>query len=142
MPAVYDKMGIRFVYPDNWVLDDQQALEGEQAVSVHSPGGAFWSITLHPATIEPKELAATALAALKQEYPDSEAEPVDDVIAGVATSGFDLNFFYLDFTNTALIRAFRTPTSSCLVLCQAEDREYAQMGKVFEAITTSLLSAK
>ena len=68
MPAVYDKMGIRFQYPENWTLDEDAALHGEQTVSVHSPSGGFWSITLSAESIEPSDLADTALAALKVEY--------------------------------------------------------------------------
>ena len=57
MPAVYDKMGIRFLYPDNWALDEEDALQGNQSVSVYSPEGAFWSIVLHPKHADPAELA-------------------------------------------------------------------------------------
>ncbi|HTM54482.1 MAG TPA: hypothetical protein VL175_10665 [Pirellulales bacterium] len=140
MPATYDKMGIHFLYPDNWSLDEGDALDGVPSVSVYSPGGAFWSIALHPRETEPSEVAAAALQALQAEYDEAEAEPVDEQIGPESISGYDLNFFYLDFTNTALIRGFRTPAATCLVLCQAEDREFARIGAVFRAITTSLLA--
>ncbi|REK15835.1 MAG: hypothetical protein DWQ37_08440 [Planctomycetota bacterium] len=139
MPAQYDKLGIRFLYPDNWTLDEEEALAGNRSVSVHSPGGAFWSITLHDASIDPGELVSAALATLKEEYQDGEATPASDKIGGEAISGYDLNFFYLDLTNTALIRGFRAGNASCLVLCQAEDREFAAVEPVFRAMTTSLL---
>jgi len=142
MPAVYEKMGIRFLYPDNWTLDEEEALRGNSSITVHSPGGAFWSLVLHSAGADPAELAATALRALQAEYQDSEAVPVNEQINGRSISGYDLNFFYLDFTNTALIRAFRTAGASCLVLCQAEDREFEGLAPVFLAMTTSLLSGR
>jgi hypothetical protein len=140
MPGVYEKMGIRFLYPENWTLDEDDALHGNTAVTIYSPGGAFWSIVLHPTSTDPQALAAAALKTLQVEYQDSEAEPVSEQIGGQSISGYDLNFFYLDFTNTALIRGFRTPVASCLVLCQAEDREFVALGPVFKAITTSLLT--
>lgn len=140
MPAVYDKLGIRFLYPDNWTLDEQEAVEGNRSVSVYSPGGAFWSIALHHADADLGELAATAVATLKEEYPDSEAEAVSEQIGGQSIRGYDLSFFYLDLTNTALIRSFCTSTASCLVLCQAEDGELEDLAPVFRAITTSLLA--
>jgi len=142
MPAVYEKMGIRFLYPDNWTLDEQEAIEGNRSVSVYSPGGAFWSITLHARSADPGELAATALATLKAEYEHTEAEPVSEQISGRSISGYDLSFFYLDLTNTALIRGFRAADASCLVLCQAEDREFERVAPVFRAITTSLLATE
>ena len=142
MPAVFEKMGIRFLYPDNWILDEEEALHGNSSVTVYSPGGAFWSLVLHSASADPAELAATALRALKAEYQDSEAVPVSEQINGQSISGYDLNFFCLDLTNTALIRAFRTAGASCLVLCQAEDREFEELAPVFRAVTTSLLSGR
>jgi len=142
MPAVFDKMGIRFLYPDNWTLDEEEALEGNQSVTVRSPGGAFWSIVLHPMHVDPAKLATAALTALKSEYEGAEASPAAEQIGDQSIRGYDLNFFYLDLTNTALIRGFRTAEASCLVLCQAEDREYEQIAPVFRAITTSLLAPK
>jgi hypothetical protein len=140
MPRVYDKMGIRFLYPDNWTLDEEESLRGNQSVTVHSPTGAFWSITLHEPSTDPDALAAAALAALKEEYTDFDAEPVTEYVGQRPIVGFDFRFFYLDFVNTAVIRGFRTEAASCLVLCQAEDREFDELAAVFRAITTSLLS--
>ena len=39
MAAIFDKLGIRFQYPENWTLDESEALAGDQAVTVFSPGG-------------------------------------------------------------------------------------------------------
>lgn len=142
MPATYDKLGIRFLFPDNWILDEEEAVGGNGSVAVYSPGGAFWSIVLHPLESDPADLAAAALLALKTEYEHSEAEPASEKIGRRTIGGYDVSFFYLDLTNTALIRAFRTETATCLVLCQAEDREFAELAAVFRAITTSLLAEK
>ena len=49
MAAIFDKLGIRFLYPENWKLDESEALEGNQVVTVYSPGESFWSIMIHPA---------------------------------------------------------------------------------------------
>jgi hypothetical protein len=140
MPREFDKLGIHFLYPDNWTLDEEEALQGNNSVTVQSPGGAFWSITLHPAGLEPDQLAQAALEALQAEYQDAESEPVSEELAGQLASGYDLRFFYLDFVNVAAIRAFHMRHATGLVLCQAEDREYDELRPVFQAITTSLLS--
>jgi len=139
MPASYDKMGIHFLYPENWTLDEEDAAKGCKSVSVYSPSGGFWSITLHPRKVDPKDLAVTALNAMKQVYDEAESEEVSEAVAGHDVSGFDLNFYCLDLTNTALIRGFRTDHASCVVLCQAEDREFQSLEQVFRAITASLL---
>ncbi|MFZ5832607.1 MAG: hypothetical protein ACOY3P_21170, partial [Planctomycetota bacterium] len=67
MPAKYEGMGIRFEYPDGWSLDDESAAESG-AVTVYSPGGAFWSVALHPWSTDPIRLAKSAVEAMQQEY--------------------------------------------------------------------------
>ena len=139
MPGAYDKLGIQFQYPESWRLDEAEALAGEQSVTVYSPGGAFWSVMIHPATQDLQAVADAALETMKQVYADLDAEAVRETVAGVDLLGYDVNFYCLDLTNTALVRAGRTPRAAFLILCQAEDREFDQVENVFRAITQSLL---
>ncbi len=139
MPAVYDKMGIRFLYPDNWTLEEEEALRGERSVTVYSPEGAFWSIVLHPPSVDPDVLTIAAMQTMKQEYPQTEAEPARETVRGQEITGYDLSFYYLDLTSTALIRGFRNATATGVILCQAEDRDFRRVEAVFQAITASLL---
>lgn len=141
MPAVYDKMGIRFQYPENWTLDEKDALEGEESVTVYSPGGAFWSVVVHPRYRDPAELAKAALEAMQQEYEGLESQPVEETILGSDLVGYDLNFFYLDLTSTSLIRGVRARNATLLIFCQADDREFEQIDRVFQAMTISLLKS-
>jgi hypothetical protein len=140
MPARYAKLGIRFQYPENWTLDESDAIKGDDSVSVYSPDGAFWSIIKHPLSSSPEELVEAALAAMRQEYDELDAEPVEETCGRQALVGFDINFYCLDLTNTALIRAFRTAQGAYLVLCQADDREFQEVEAVFRAITRSLFA--
>ncbi len=139
MPRIFDKLGVRFLYPDNWTLDENEVLEGNNTVSLYAPGGAFWSIIVHPAGFEPADLVEAAEAAMEQEYEQLDSEPFVDVVGSTEVLGADLNFYCLDLTNTAQIRSFATEDASYLILCQAEDREYAAVGPIFDAITRSLL---
>ncbi len=59
--------------------------------------------------------------------------------AGRSLVGYDLNFFFLDLTNTARIRCVGTERATYTVFCQAEDREFERIEPVFRAMTTSLL---
>ncbi len=127
MPAVFEKLGIRFLYPENWTLDEGDALAGQQSVTVQSPGGAFWQIILLAKSVDPQEMAAMVLRAIKEEYEEFEAEPADQEIEKHELRGYDLNFYCLDLTNTALIRGFQLSEASCVILCQAEDREFADL---------------
>ena len=49
MPALYEQLGIRFEYPDNWVLDASEDQNSPASIAVASPSGAFWSVSIHPA---------------------------------------------------------------------------------------------
>lgn len=138
MPKRFDDLGIHFQYPDNWDLDVAETTEGLYTISVMSPGGAFWTIMIYPSSDEPGEIAKAALDALRVEYPDSDVSDASEEVSGYELAGYDLNFFYLDLTSTATLRAFRAPDASYVIHCQAEDREYEKLSIVFQAITASL----
>jgi len=140
VPGKFDKLGISFRYPDNWTLDEEDALAGRRSVTVYSPGGAFWSVTLHPPSADPARLAMAAVDAMREEYPEIEVEEIREALAGREMIGYDLNFYCLDLTNTARVRCLRTERTTYTIFCQAEDREYEQIQAVFQAMTTSLLS--
>jgi hypothetical protein len=139
MPLVYDKMNIRFLYPDNWTLDEREAADDSASITVYAPGGSFWSIVLDSPAADPAEMSAAALRTLKAEYEDFDAEPVTETLGGCEIAGYDASFICFDLTSTATIRGFRTGSNACLVVCQAEDRDYVTDGPVFRAITASLL---
>ncbi len=139
MPKIYERLGLQFQYPDNWILDEEEALAGNHSVTVYSPTGAFWSVVVHPADADPLGLAAAAVRALKEEYPDLETVAVEEEVAGLRTTGFDMNFSYLDLTSTATVRVGHHLGKTIAVVCQAEDRDYEQLSNVFRAITHSLL---
>ncbi len=138
MSAVYDKLGIRFEYPENWKLDEQDALDGAPAVTVYSPQGAFWSVTLHESSAQPRQLIDAALAAMRQVYSELDVEEVVEEMQGRESVGYDMNFYCLDFTNTSCVRSWRALDTTYLVLYQAEDREFARIEAVFQAMTASL----
>lgn len=142
MPATFDNLGICFQYPDNWQLDEGEIRAGQSAVTVFSPGGAFWSVAmLATSSAEPMKTAEAVLDAMRQEYDELDAEPVCEMIGGYDLVGFDLNFFCLDLTNTACIRSLRVGHRTFTIFCQAEDREYGEIDPVFRAMTVTLLQS-
>lgn len=140
MSAVYEKLGIRFEYPENWSLDEQDADEATPTISVLSPSGAFWSVMLHPPGTPPRALCDEALRVMQAEYDNLDVEPQAEMLFGYEMQGYELNFYCLDLTNTALIQSYAGPEGTYLVMCQAEDREFAKTSPVFRAITASLLA--
>ncbi|MFO0897562.1 MAG: hypothetical protein U0836_09075 [Pirellulales bacterium] len=138
MPGLYDKIGLQFQYPDNWVIDEGESQETRASVTVYSPEGGFWSVTVHPHDEEPANLAAAAVTAMREVYEQLDAEPEFSVIAGHEAEGFEMNFYCLDLTNTAVVQSFRGPHAAYVVFWQAEDREYARIAPVFAAMVQSL----
>ena len=144
MTALYEQDEIRFLYPENWELDNREDESTPWSVSVHSPGGAFWSIVVHDQGTNLSDLADASLDALRQEYPESffESESVHDRYGGQGVEGYDAEFFYLDFLISAKIRAMDVGNRPCIVLFQSESSDFEKLELVFRAITESLYQAK
>lgn len=138
MPAIFKKYGLEFQYPENWTVESDDGLE---AVTLFSPEGAMWSAAVHAPTTELMKLCDAALDAMTQEYAAVESEKARETLGGVKLVGYDLNFFYADLTNTAVIRAYHTPAANYLIMWQAEDRDFARLEQVFQAIAVSLLKS-
>jgi hypothetical protein len=140
MSAHFAKLGISFQYPENWTLDDSDAVLGHKSVTVYSPGGAFWSVAIHSGSAVPAKMANAVVDAMREEYEGLEAAERQDIVAGHELVGYDLNFYCLDLTNTARVRSLQIAHTTYTIFCQAEDREFERIGRVFEAMTTSLIN--
>ena len=139
MTAIYDKMGIQFQYPENWTLDENEALTENNSISVYSPSGAFWTVMIYPPGEDAAKLAADVLSAMRGEYDNLDAEAVQETIDGHRLLGYDLNFYCLDMTNSAVVRSLQLPAQTMVIHYQAHDREFGSIEPVFRAMTTSLL---
>ena len=139
MSAEYDRLGIRFEYPENWSLDEEDAVSGSQAVSVHSPQGAFWTVAIHPPNTDRQALLDAALGAMREEYDELDVEMVEQALGPYQAMGYDFNFYCLDLTSTACVRCVTTPAAMLIIFHQAEDRDLPDIAPVFEAMTASLL---
>jgi hypothetical protein len=101
----FDHDGVRFQYPDNWSLTQEDNPSGWTA-ALQSPGTAFLLFTLDRDTPEAELMVETALEAMRAEYPDLEVDPIVTNVAGQPTCGHDMRFFSLDLTNTCCTRSF------------------------------------
>lgn len=118
--SYFDDHGIRFAYPGDWQLDESE--DGARTtVELHSPASAFALVTLDTDRPEPGEVADEVLTAMRQEYPDLEAVPARERIAGHNAVGHDLEFFSLDVVTTCSIRCYRTPSQTVLIFAQWSD---------------------
>lgn len=138
MLGIYDDRGIRFEYPGDWeveVVDDGP----RTAVTVQSPAGpAFALVAVDDSRPEPIELTDEALAALREEYPELDAIPAREAIAGHEALGHDVEFFSLDMTNTCAIRAFQTPRRTVFLMTQWSDLEGDEAEDALHAVRRSV----
>src|SRR5262249_26771314 len=137
MVAEFEQMGIRFKYPENWRLEREDNDDG-WSVSLQSPDTAFMMLYLRQDMPSTEEMASTALNALREEYPELEADERMDSLAGVPAIGHDIRFFSFDLTNTCWIRSFYTAQGTVLVLCQFNDLEEEKNEPVLRAICASM----
>lgn len=137
MPAEFNQWGIQFQYPENWTVDSESEPGGPHSVSVHSPDGAFWSVTTEGP--DGPSLARHVVQAIQNEYEQCEFEPMVRRIGEHQVDGFELNFYCLDFLITAHVLNVHSTQGPLAVLYQAESRDFDRLQLVFDAISASLL---
>jgi hypothetical protein len=137
MAETFEDGGIRFRYPENWDLERVDDENG-WTVTLQSPGTAFAMFNFRDDLPTPEDMADTALAAMREEYPELEADERVETVAGQMAFGHDIRFFSLDLTNTCWTRCFFTPAGTVLLLCQTSDLDEDVSVPVLQAICASL----
>ena len=139
MVATYDRCGIRFLYPDNWKVQEDNPQPHAHCVTLQSPGSGFWMLQILESRESLDRLASGALDSVRQDYEEVEVVPAREEIAGTSLAGYDMQFYCLDFVVSAKIRSFSLADRACVLLFQAEDSEFEKIELVFSAITASLI---
>ena len=138
MAAVFERSGVKFQFPENWAVETEDSDSGGWTVAVQSPVTAFVVVSLRTDGQTATEVAVEALAAIRTEYADAEAEAVVESLAGRPALGHDIDFLTLDTTTSCWTRCVDTADGPLLVLCQVSDFDRAVNEPVLNAITTSL----
>ena len=129
--------GVSLAYPEDWTFEPEDHDDG-WGLSLYSPGSAFLTVRCHRSTPTVEELAEAALAVMRGEYPDLEAEPRVESLGGQMALGHDMQFISVDLTNTAWTRALYSDAGTLLFLCQTTDRDPGHYEPVLRAILLSL----
>jgi hypothetical protein len=137
MPAEFNEGGIRLQYPENWTFAKEETEEG-WTIMIQSPETAFLLLTLREDSPGPELLVETALTALREDYPDLEADSAVDTLAGQPAIGHDIRFFSLDLTNTCWTRSIEAVQGTILLMCQFTDLESEIHQAVLRAMCASL----
>src|SRR5207244_12769326 len=117
MVETFEGEGIRFRYPENWRLEREDNDTGWTVV-VQSPDTAFAMISLNDESLSVESMAETALTAMREDYPDLEADSCVDSLAGRPSVGYDIRFFSFDLPTTSWIARFYSSRRTMLVMCQ------------------------
>lgn len=134
----FDRHGIRFQYPENWTVVDDQSADDLASVTVQSVHGGFWSVSAYEGDLAPVQLVQQTLTTMQQEYEDLEADAIEEQVADHHAAGYEMRFFYLDLLITARVLAWQQGGRSVMVMYQAESREFDNLEMIFSAISTSL----
>jgi hypothetical protein len=138
MNKTFENHGLRFEYPSGWELEEND--HGEvMTVAVQDPGGlGFALITSDESCPDPADVADAALEAMREEYPDLDAEPAMETINDHCATGHNVEFFALDMTNGASIRCFRTPSRTVLAFGQWSDVGEADLPDLIRGVFQSI----
>ena len=142
MPAIYENLGIRFLYPENWSVVDEERDGWPRSVTVQSPETSFWTLLVYPPRQASGPIIDHVIESIRETYEDLEVLEAKEVIGDIAASGVDICFFYLDLLVEAKIRVLSTPSATLLWHYQAESREFDKMEAVFQAMAVSLLQTQ
>jgi hypothetical protein len=137
MSREFVRSGFHLDYPDDWKADAEETDDGWSA-TFFSPDTAFLMLSFHRGEDDPSAVADMALEAMRESYPDLEAELAVETLGGRPAVGHDLDFFTLDLTNTCLIRALAVPEGCLLMMSQCTDDELPTNGPLLRAICHSL----
>lgn len=143
--AEYNKGNVYFAYPYNWTIQESEPDDKIRMISVDSPEGSFWSLVIYPKETDPDLAAKEVLRLMNEEYKDCESSEAHRIIGERFLTGYEINFFYLDLTSTALVLGFEEGDQTYVVYWQTCDRmaltnEKLSQEDVFEAITYTFLN--
>jgi hypothetical protein len=137
MPITYHNHGLRFLYPENWLLEEEDTENG-WSVALQSPNTPFLLLSCHRDDPTSEQVLNTVLEALKADYPGLEFEDRVDTLAGQPAAGLEIRFISLDLTNTCCARCLYTDEGTLLVIWQGADLDLETTEPVLRAICQSL----
>ena len=134
MPATFESLGIKFLYPDNWTVVDRDQGEGEEGVTLELPTGGFFSMERELEGRTQQELIEQITQAFSEEYGEVECDEIrlDDAQEGERT--LDFRFYYLDLVIVSRLVIMTTDQATLVIQMQAEIRDFDANELVLQAI--------
>ena len=111
--STYDGHGVRFEYPSAWeteVTDDGPVTTVD---AQHPNGIAFLLVRIDNSCPDPDEVADSALEAMREEYPDLDADPVVETLNEHPAPGTTSSSSRSTFPTRPASDASKHPTEQC-----------------------------
>lgn len=142
MPETFEKAELKFLYPENWKIIDQQIDSTIcQSVALQNEGTIQWSVYRYDSQMDTKELIGQAVRAIHAEYEEHEETANYEISVGdEKLVGIRMFFNYLDFILCMTAVTIFKNDATYLFVVQAESREYDENEIIFGALATSLLN--
>ncbi len=137
MDKLYDGEGVRFRYPGDWELTEEQN-DRDLVVSVLSPETSFWTLSLLSGRPDPARVIREVLETFRGEYAELDKYPAQATIGGSVCEACDLQFLQYELVNAAFLRACPAGSRTALILYQGTERELESTRPILEAISASL----
>lgn len=136
----FDGLGFDFLYPDGWEIQKDDDADWPRTVSVHSPTGAFVSMTLYVKSTEPPDLLDQTLAALRNEHDEIELHSTKSSVPGFHdVVAYDADFYCLDLVISARVCQYEAGDFVLMTMYQGENRDFDELLPVFDAVSLSTL---
>lgn len=121
------------MYPTSWALEEQ--VEPDQVCITLTPTPtSFVSIWLFTDRSDPKEYVEATLDVFRDEYTELDIYPVKASVGRRPALAREVEFMSMDMMHTAMVRSFRGPLFTFLVLFQVPDYEYDLVCPKFKKI--------
>ncbi len=140
MTAVFENKRIRFQYPENWTLSEDNSAE-PVSVTVQSPSSGFWTLVMYSDDQDLNVLIEQVVSAMDEEYEALESTPTTLELGDFTAPGYEMDFSCLDLVVSAKTFAIRHNDLTLLILWQGESRDFEQLELVFQAITLGMLQS-
>ncbi len=138
MPATFDDIGLRFLYPDNWIIAAGADDRGSCGVMFDLPTRGFFLIELADTCASDDEVIEQVVATVAAEYDEVERETVTLPDAGENERAVELQFYFLDMLIQSRIMVIYAGEQRLLIQIQAESRDFDAGEPVFAAILKQL----
>lgn len=141
----YDDLGVQFIYPRNWFVRTETLDKGTYTITVDSPEGSFWALAIMPKGEDLDNAAREIVKSMKAEYDELEETEVKRYVADMTLTGYEIDFFYLDLSSTAVALKFEDERRGYVIYWQTCERlslndEGNSRVDIFNAMTHTLIS--